>query len=92
MCQKQGEPIPFLVSVTNRNQSLMFTLSIHTGPDVEQYLHYVSGAAGMLAMAGVGVAAASAYYLANRPIPTTPPFDLDNQTIVEVQTFARIDH
>lgn len=54
------------------------------GPDVEQYLHYVSGAAGMLAMAGVGVAAASAYYLANRPIPTQPPFDLDNQTIVEV--------
>lgn len=53
------------------------------GPDVEQYLHYVSGAAGMLAMAGVGVAAASAYYLANRPIPTQPPFDLDNQTIVE---------
>lgn len=55
-----------------------------TGPDVEQYLHYVSGAAGMLAMAGVGVAAASAYYLANRPTPTLPPFDLDNQTIVEV--------
>lgn len=53
------------------------------GPDVEQYLHYVSGAAGMLAMAGVGVAAASAYYLANRPTPTVPPFDLDNQTIVE---------
>jgi long-chain acyl-CoA synthetase len=64
----------------------LFSLSLytHTGPDVEQYLHYVSGAAGMLAMAGVGVAAASAYYLANRPIPTTPPFDLDNQTIVEV--------
>lgn len=55
-----------------------------SGPDVEQYLHYVSGAAGMLAMAGVGVAAASAYYLANRPTPTQPPFDLDNQTIVEV--------
>lgn len=85
MCQKKEEPI-LLVAVTNRNQLLMFTfLSLkHTGPDVEQYLHYVSGAAGMLAMAGVGVAAASAYYLANRPIPTTPPFDLDNQTIVEV--------
>lgn len=82
---KKEEPI-LLVAVTNRNQLLMFTfLSLkHTGPDVEQYLHYVSGAAGMLAMAGVGVAAASAYYLANRPIPTTPPFDLDNQTIVEV--------
>lgn len=52
---------------------------------MEQYLHYVSGAAGMLAMAGVGVAAASAYYLHNRPKPTVPPFDLDNQTIVEVR-------
>ena len=39
----------------------------------------------MLAMAGMGVAAASAYYLANRPIPTLPPFDLEHQTIVEVQ-------
>lgn len=58
---------------------------VFSGPDVEQYLHYVSGAAGMLAMAGVGVAAASAYYLANRPVPTVPPFDLDNQTIVEVR-------
>ena len=48
-------------------------------------MHYVSGAAGMLAVAGVGVAAASAYYLANRPTPTLPPFDLDNQTIVEVK-------
>lgn len=63
----------------------VFFLKIETGPDVEQYLHYVSGAAGMLAMAGVGVAAASAYYLANRPTPTLPPFDLDNQTIVEVR-------
>jgi len=50
---------------------------------VEQYLHYVGGAAGMLALTGVGVAAASAYYLASRPTPTLPPFDLDNQTIVE---------
>lgn len=49
---------------------------------MEQYLHYVGGAAGMLAL--TGVAAASAYYLASRPTPTLPPFDLDNQTIVEV--------
>lgn len=57
-----------------------------TGADVEQYLHYVGGAAGMLALTGVGVgvAAASAYYLASRPTPTVPPFDLDRQTIVEV--------
>jgi len=39
----------------------------------------------MLALTGVGVgvAAASAYYLASRPTPTLPPFDLDNQTIIE---------
>lgn len=57
---------------------------IHGG-DVEQYLNYVGGTAGMLALTGVGVgvAAASAYYLANRPTPTLPPFDLDNQTIIE---------
>jgi len=53
------------------------------GADVEQYLHYVGSAAGMLAVASVGVAAASAYYLANRPVPTLPPFDLEHQTIVE---------
>lgn len=53
---------------------------------MEQYLNYVGGTAGMLALTGVGVgvAAASAYYLANRPTPTLPPFDLDNQTIIEV--------
>ena len=56
------------------------------GPDVEQYMQYMGGAAGMLALTGVGVgvAAASAYYLASRPTPTLPPFDLDNQTIIEV--------
>lgn len=45
----------------------------------------------MLAVAGVGVAAASAYYLANRPQPTIPPFDLDNQTIVEVTNLKERD-
>ena len=50
-------------------------------------MHYVGGAAGMLAVAGVGVgvAAASAYYLASRPVPTLPPFDLEHQTIIEVR-------
>ena len=49
-------------------------------------MQYMGGAAGMLALTGVGVgvAAASAYYLASRPTPTLPPFDLDNQTIIEV--------
>lgn len=55
---------------------------ISLGADVE---HYVASAAGMLKIvAGVGVAAASAYYLANRPTPTLPPFDLEHQTIIEV--------
>lgn len=64
-----------------------YFIFLFTGADVEQYLHYVGGAAGMLAVAGVGVgvAAASAYYLASRPVPTLPPFDLENQTIVEVR-------
>lgn len=38
----------------------------------------------MLAIAGIGVAAASAYYWARKPRPSQPPFDLQHQTIVEV--------
>ncbi|KZS19375.1 Long-chain-fatty-acid--CoA ligase 5 [Daphnia magna] len=51
--------------------------------DDEQYYDFISGAAGMLAIAGIGVAAASAYYLSKKPAPTQPPFNLDNQTMVE---------
>ena len=65
-----------------------FCFDLATGADVEQYLHYVGGAAGMLALTGVGVAAASAYYLASRPTPTLPPFDLDHQTIIEVSVLV----
>ena len=68
------------------NDGSFFPSNYETGADVEQYLHYVGGATGMLALTGVGVgvAAASADYLASRPTPTLPPFDLDRQTIVEV--------
>lgn len=36
-------------------------------------------------MAGVGVAAASAYNWMNKPKSTQLPFELDNQTLVEVK-------
>ncbi|XP_022900131.1 long-chain-fatty-acid--CoA ligase 5 isoform X3 [Onthophagus taurus] len=45
--------------------------------DMEQYLHYIGGGAGALAL--TGVAAASAFYLASRPAPQKPLFPLDEQ-------------
>lgn len=54
--------------------------------DMEQYLHYIGGGAGALAL--TGVAAASAFYLASRPTPEKPLFPLDAQCIVQpVSTF-----
>lgn len=61
---------------------------ILTDQDDEQYYDFISGAAGMLAIAGIGVAAASAYYLSKKPAPTQPPFNLDNQTMVEVNNLT----
>nr|CAI5840526.1 unnamed protein product [Callosobruchus analis] len=49
--------------------------------DMEQYLHYIGGGAGALAL--TGVAAASAYYLTSRPTPERPLFPLDAQCIFE---------
>lgn len=49
--------------------------------DMEQYLHYIGGGAGALAL--TGVAAASAFYLASRPTPERPLFPLDAQCIVQ---------
>lgn len=48
---------------------------------MEQYLLYIGGGAGALAL--TGVAAASAYYLTSRPTPQRPLFPLDAQCIVE---------
>lgn len=48
---------------------------------MEQYLYYIGGGAGALAL--TGVAAASAFYLANRPSPEKPLFPLDAQCIVQ---------
>ncbi|XP_044760121.1 long-chain-fatty-acid--CoA ligase 5 isoform X2 [Coccinella septempunctata] len=49
--------------------------------DMEQYLQYIGGGAGALAL--TGVAAASAFYLASRPTTQKPLFPLDDQCIVE---------
>nr|XP_023020932.1 long-chain-fatty-acid--CoA ligase 5 isoform X2 [Leptinotarsa decemlineata] len=49
--------------------------------DMEQYLLYIGGGAGALAL--TGVAAASAYYLTNVPAPQKPLFPLDAQCIEE---------
>ena len=62
-----------------------FLFKFYTGPDVEQYVQFMGAAGPMLAVAGLGVAAASAYSYYNRPVPTLPPFDLDHQTIIEVR-------
>jgi hypothetical protein len=45
---------------------------------MDQYLHYIGGPAGALAL--TGVAAASAYYLASRPTPEKPLVPLDDQS------------
>ncbi|XP_046631194.1 long-chain-fatty-acid--CoA ligase 1-like isoform X2 [Daphnia pulicaria] len=65
---------------------MLSTFSHFVIPDKDeeqQYYDFISGAAGMLAIAGIGVAAASAYYWARKPRPSQPPFDLQHQTIVE---------
>lgn len=48
---------------------------------MDNYLQYVGGPTGAIAL--TGVAAASAYYLATRPVPESPLFPLDEQTILE---------
>lgn len=58
--------------------------------DMEQYLHYIGGGAGALAL--TGVAAASAFYLASRPSPQKPLFPLDAQCIVQPVSGKRGSH
>lgn len=51
--------------------------------DVDKYLQYVGGTPGAIAL--TTIAAASAYYLASRPVPEKPLVPLDNQCpILEV--------
>lgn len=47
--------------------------------EMEQYLDYIGGPAGALAL--TGAAAASAYYLASRPTPRAPLVPLDTQSV-----------
>lgn len=48
---------------------------------MDNYLQYVGGTTGAIAL--TGVAAASAYYLATRPVEEKPLFPLDCQTFIE---------
>lgn len=48
---------------------------------------YIGGGAGALAL--TGVAAASAYYLTNRPAPQRPLFPLDAQSLLEKEELVR---
>lgn len=52
--------------------------------DMEQYLHYIGGGAGALAL--TGVAAASAFYLASRPSSERLLWPNEDQTIIEVSS------
>ncbi|KAF4513821.1 UNVERIFIED_CONTAM: hypothetical protein B566_EDAN015884 [Ephemera danica] len=65
-----------LVRVQRHRQSSAGKMS----GDMDQYLHYIGGPAGALAL--TGVAAASAYYLASRPTPEKPLVALDEQSYV----------
>ena len=57
--------------------------------EMEQYLDYIGGPAGALAL--TGVAAASAYYLASRPAPQKPLVDLNKQSdLLPVSTAKQI--
>lgn len=48
--------------------------------DMDQYLHYVGGPVGALAL--TCVAAGSAYYLASRPVPEKPLVPLHQQSFL----------
>lgn len=61
-------------------KSLFFSVE-----DMEQYLHYIGGGAGALAL--TGVAAASAFYLASRPQSQKPLFPLEEQCILQPVTY-----
>lgn len=58
------------------NDFFFFDFSVE---DIDQYLTYVGGPAGALAL--TGVAAASAFYLASRPHPEAPLVPLDSQCV-----------
>lgn len=65
----------------NLNRISVYLSFLFAVEDMEQYLHYIGGGAGALAL--TGVAAASAFYLASRPSPERPLFPLDAQCIIQ---------
>ncbi|KZS19374.1 Long-chain-fatty-acid--CoA ligase 5 [Daphnia magna] len=57
-----------------------------------QNFDYLTGTAGILAVAGIGVAVATAYNWIGKPNPAKLPFDLDNQTIIVGPDFIHYSH
>ena len=55
---------------------------------MEQYLMYIGGGAGALAL--TGVAAASAFYLASRPSSERLLWPMDAQAIIEVSNIENL--
>lgn len=72
----------FRIRCTNVLAKSFFFIAVE---DMEQYLQYIGGGAGALAL--TGVAAASALYLVSRPTSQKPLFPLDQQCIVEPVSF-----
>lgn len=56
--------------------------------DMDQYLHYVGGPVGALAL--TCVAAGSAYYLASRPVPEKPLVPLHQQSFLLPVSSAQV--
>ncbi|XP_044252556.1 long-chain-fatty-acid--CoA ligase 5 isoform X2 [Tribolium madens] len=72
----------YLVNATKMSMQLVQKVDVtKIMDDMEQYLHYIGGGAGALAL--TGVAAASAFYLASRPSSQKPLFPLDEQCLLE---------
>lgn len=74
----------------NFGVNLYLIIFLFSVEEMDQYLHYIGGGAGALAL--TGVAAASAFYLASRPSSQQPLFPLDEQCkIAPVRTYFYFD-
>ncbi|XP_017780767.1 PREDICTED: long-chain-fatty-acid--CoA ligase 5 isoform X2 [Nicrophorus vespilloides] len=72
----------FLLNVTRVTMDLVHKFDVFSFlEDMEQYLHYIGGGAGALAL--TGVAAASAFYLASRPTTERLLWPIDDQALLE---------
>lgn len=62
------------------------TINTFTVDEIDGYLYYFGGTAGVITL--TGIAAAATYYLKSRPIPEKPLVPLDNQApILEVSVY-----